>query len=287
MNESPDWKQRSRPRSSDWRTLAMAAMGVLLLLLFWPTFRWLWWNWRTNEYYSHGPLVPLVAGYLAWRRRPTGNPTLPSNWGLLGLGAGLGGYLVASALRAPFLSALAFIIVLGGLVDFLLGDEALRRWLFPLAYLGFAVPLPFIDAVVIQMQSLTAQAATALVRAMGVPAVSEGGRITLTSCSLVVGAPCSGMRSLVALLAVAAVLAYLLRGSWLRRGALFVLAAPLAVTANVIRVISLLLVANGWGEEAALRYWHTFASPLFFLAALGLLIAASWGLGCREIRADI
>jgi len=199
----------------------------------------------------------------------------------------VGGYLVASALRAPFLSALAFIVVLGGLVDFLLGDEALRRWLFPLAYLGFAVPLPFIDAVVIQMQSLTAQAATALVRAMGVPAVSEGGRITLTSCSLVVGAPCSGMRSLVALLAVAAVLAYLLRGSWLRRGALFVLAAPLAVAANVIRVISLLLVANGWGEEAALRYWHTFASPLFFLAALGLLIAASWGLGCREIRADI
>jgi exosortase len=262
-------------------------VGVLLLLLFWSTFRWLWWHWRTNEYYSHGPLVPLVAGYLAWRRRPTGKPTMPSNWGLLGLGVGLGGYLAATALRAPFLSALAFIVVLGGLVGFLLGGETLRRWLFPLAYLGFAVPLPVVDAVAIYMQGLTAQAATALVRAMGVPAVSEGGRITLASCSLVVGAPCSGMRSLIALLAVAAVLAYLLRGSLLRRGALFVLAAPLAVAANVIRVVSLLLVANGWGEDAALRYWHAFASPILFVAALVLLIATSWGLGCREIRADI
>jgi exosortase len=293
MNGFPNRERRfrppgsRRPRRSDWRAIAAAAIGVLLLLLFWSTFRWLWWSWRTNEYYSHGPLVPLVAGYLAWRRRPTGTPAPPSNWGLLGLGTGLGGYLVATVLRAPFVSALAFIVVLGGLVGFLLGDEALRRWLFPLAYLGFAVPLPFVDAVTVYMQSLTAQAATALVRVMGVPAVSEGGRITLTSCSLVVGAPCSGMRSLVALLAVAAVLAYILRGSWSRRGTLFVLAAPLAVAANVIRVVSLLLVANGWGEDVALRYWHTLASPIFFVAALALLIAVSWGLGCREIRSDI
>ncbi|MDY7041789.1 MAG: archaeosortase/exosortase family protein, partial [Chloroflexota bacterium] len=91
----------------------------------------------------------------------------------------------------------------------------------------------------------------------------------------------------VALLAVAAVLAYLLRGPWPKRVILFVLAAPLAVAANIIRVVSLLLVANGWGEDAALSYWHTFASPLFFLAALILLIATSWVLGCREIRTDI
>ena len=293
MNESSDCEQRfrpprsSRPRRSAWYILAAAAIGVLLLTLFWPTFRWLWWSWRTSEYYSHGPLVPLVAGYLAWRRRPTGEPASPSNWGLLGLGVGLGGYLMATTLRAPFLSALAFIVVLGGLVEFLLGGQALRRWLFPLAYLGFAVPLPFVDTVATHMQGWTAQAATALVRAMGVPAASEGGRITLTSCSLVVGAPCSGMRSLVALLAVAAVLAYVLRGAWLKRGVLFLLAAPLAVAANIIRVLSLLLVVNGWGEDVALRYWHTFSGPFFFLAALGLLIAASWGLGCREIRADI
>ena len=272
-----------------WQVVALAAAAIaaLLLLLFWPTLRWLWWNWRTNEYYSHGPLVPLVAGYLAWRRRPTGSSSSPSNWGLLGLGVGLSGYLAATALRATFLLALAFIVVLGGLVWFLLGDETLRRWLFPLVYLVFAVPLPFVDAVTIHLEGFTAQAATALVRLVGVPAASEGGRITLASCSLVVGAPCSGIRSLVALLAVAAVLAYILRGSWLKRGALFVLAAPLAVAANVIRVLSLLLVANGWGENAALRYWHTFAGPLFFVAALGLLIATSWGLGCREIRSDI
>ncbi len=228
-----------------------------------------------------------MAGYLAWRRRPAGNLSSPSNWGLLGLGGGLAGYLAATAWRAPFLSALAFIVVLGGLVWFLLGDEALRRWLFPLAYLILAVPLPFVDAFATYLQGLTAQSATALVRLLGVPAVSEGGRITMTGCSLVVGAPCSGMRSLVALLALAAVLAYLLRGSWLRRGILLALAVPLAAAANVLRVLSLLLVAERWGEDIALRYWHTLSGPVFFMAALGLLIAASWGLGCREIRSDI
>ncbi|MDY7042039.1 MAG: exosortase/archaeosortase family protein, partial [Chloroflexota bacterium] len=263
MNESLDREQHSKPPRSSWHVpVAALAISVLLLLLFWPTFRWLWWGWTTNEYYSHGPLVPLVTVYLIWRRRPTNEPAPASNWGLLGLGMGLGGYLLAAALRAPFLSALALIVVLGGLVAFLRGSETLRRWLFPLAYLGFAVPLPFVDAIATHMQDLTAQAATTLVRAMGVPAASEGGRITLESCSLVVGAPCSGMRSLVALLAVAAVLAYLLRGPWPKRVILFVLAAPLAVAANIIRVVSLLLVANGWGEDAALSYWHTFASPL-------------------------
>ncbi|MDH7473716.1 MAG: exosortase/archaeosortase family protein [Anaerolineae bacterium] len=270
-----------------WQTVALVAISALLLLLFWSTFYWLWWNWRTNEYYSHGPLIPLVAGYLAWRRRPQGNSSSPSNWGLLGLGGGLAGYLAGMALRAPFLSALAFIVVLGGLVWFLLGDEALRRWLFPLAYLILAVPLPFVDAFATYLQGLTAQAATALARLLGVSAISEGGRITLTSCSLVVGAPCSGMRSLVALLALAAVLAYLLRGFWLRRGILLGLAVPLAVVANVVRVLSLLLVADRWGEDMALRYWHTFSGLMFFMAALGLLIGAGWGLGCREIRSDI
>lgn len=274
-------------RKLNWQALAALAMGVLLLLAFWPTFHWLWWSWRTNEYYSHGPLIPLVAGYLAWRRRPQENQSSPSNWGLLGLGGGLAGYLAATVLRAPFLSALAFVVVLGGLVWFLLGEEVLRRWLFSLAYLILAVPLPFVDAFATYLQGLTAQAATASVRLLGVSAISEGGRITMTSCSLVVGAPCSGMRSLVALLALAAVLAYLLRGPWPRRGVLLGMSIPLAVAANMLRVLSLLLVADRWGEDIALRYWHTLSGSVFFIAALGLLIVASWVLGCREIRSDI
>ncbi len=262
------------------------AIAGLLLALYWPTLRWLASEWSSNDYYSHGPLVPLVAAFFAWRQR-AGLVAKPSNRGLWGLGMGLALYLIAAWLRAPFVSAFSLIVVLAGLVLFLLGVPALRRLSFPLAFLCFMIPLPFVEAASAPLQSFTAHYATRLVQILGVPATNQGGQVTLAGSSLVVGAPCSGLRSIVAMLTLAAVLVFVVDGRWPGRVGLAVAAVPVAAVANVLRVGSLLLVAHAFGEEAGLRYYHDLSSPAFFLAAFGLLIGVGWVLGCRGIRSDI
>lgn len=265
-------------------TATLALMGLLAYPVGW----WLVGQWLTNEYYSHGVLVPLVSAYLAWRTvRQNRAASAPVDAALALLGGGAGLYLVGEALAARYLSALALILMAGGLVGFLSGREALQRLAFPLAYLIFAVPFPFVNGLAVRLGTLTAGWATVLVRGLGVTAVNEGGRVTLPACSLVVGAPCSGVRSLVALLALAAVWAYLVRGPRLARIALLVVALPLASLANLLRITSQLWVAGRWGVEAALRYYHDFSGPFFFALALAGLLGVSWGLGCRDLRSDI
>jgi exosortase len=261
---------------------------ALTVLLTYPVGRWLVGQWLTNDYYSHGLLVPLVSAYLAWRAwRKNRAVPVPSNAALILLGLGAGLFLTAEALAARYLSALALILIAAGLIGFLSGRETLRRMAFPLAYLVFAVPFPFVDSLAVTMGTLTAGGATLLVQALGVAAVNEGGRVTLPTCSLVVGAPCSGVRSLVSLLALAAVWAYLVQGPWLARLALLAAVLPLASLANLLRITSLLWVANEWGMTVALRYYHGFSGPIFFVLALAGLLGLSWGLGCRDLRSDI
>lgn len=268
-------------------TVGWAIALVLMGLLAYPVGRWLVVQWFTNEYYSHGVLVPPVSAYLAWRAmRSSRAASAPANAALALLVLGAGFYVVGESLVARYLSALAVILMAGGLIGFLGSREALRRLAFPLTYLVFAVPLPFVDGLAVTMGTVTAGWATALARRLGVMAVSEGGRVTLPACSLAVGAPCSGVRSLVALLALAAVWAYVVRGPRWARIALLVLAIPLASLANLLRVTSLLWVADRWGLEAALRYYHDFSGPIFFALALAGLLAASWGLKCRDLRSD-
>ena len=96
-----------------------------------------------------------------------------------------------------------------------------------------------------------------------------------------VGLPCSGMHSLISLLALAAVLAYVLTGSWPKKVTLFISTIPIAIVANSMRIVSLLLVANYYGIEAADTDapFHSISSVLLFLVALIALILLSRALG--------
>jgi len=266
--------------------LGLFLVITLLLVLFTPTFRWLWHEWWTNDYYSHGVLVPLVSAFFFWRRWPQIKRAF-SNWGLLGLTAGLGLYLYGLSTSARYLIAFSFIIVLVGLTLFLWGVHALRMLWFPIAFLGFMVPLPFVEQASFPLQTFTARQATELARLLGVPAQYQGAQVILPELSLSVGAPCSGLRSIVALLTLMAVFLYIIQGPWRARFILVILALPLAIVANVIRVASLLVVAHTWGAAVGLKYYHDFSGLVFFLIAFGLIIGLSWVAGCRKLRHDL
>lgn len=269
---------------------------LLLLLLYYRTFVWLAGAWLGDPAYSHGFLVPLISGFVAWTKRDEllkvrtagegggGSGGGSGGGGLLVLAAGLLVYAVCFFWRAQFGLALSFLLVLSGLVLYFGGAAAMRTLLFPVCFLVFGIPLPFLPRVTTLLQSFSARYTSLALGALGVPIKTVGAEIQLGSGEVfVIGVPCSGMHTLISLLAVAAVLAYLLKcrpPSFYRKAVLFSAAFPIALFANVTRLVALLLIADRYGGEVAMRYFHDYSSLLLFAVALLLLAVCSRCLGC-------
>lgn len=284
MRDTPVWtcpRVEEVPIAESRRGLAWAAIvGALVLVLYFPTLRWLAMTWMQDPYYSHGWLIPPVFAFLVWQRRRVLRDRRPANAGLFLLGLGLALYALGWFSSAQFVVAGSLPVVLGGLAWTFLGPHVTWAWAFPIAYLVFAIPLPWVEAWTWPLESLTAGWAAGLAQLAGVPVDVVGGQVHLPSCDLVVGAACSGMRSLIAMLALGTLLAHLLRGWWGLRLAVALAALPLALAANVLRVATIIAVANVGGGAAA-SLVHDLLSPFFFLGALGVLLVSGWGLGLR------
>jgi exosortase len=266
-------------------------IGALLLALFYPALRWLVGEWLGNDYYSHGPLVPLISAFFAWRLwvrwSPEQRHIKPNTFGLIPVGVGLIVYLYALLQRAYFAASLAMIVLIAGLVWYLLGTAVVRRMAFPLAFLLFMVPLPFVEPFSVPLAQFTGTLSASCVRLFGVPIVVNGAQVTLPNTQLVVGAQCSGLRSIVTLLTLVGLVIFVMQGPWWAKVLLALSSIPIATFGNVMRVSSLLGVANVWGADAGFKYYHDYSGIVFFLSALLLLVLFSRAVGCREIREDI
>ncbi|MBS1253632.1 MAG: hypothetical protein MAG451_02685 [Anaerolineales bacterium] len=263
----------------------ITAMVALLGLVFLPTLRWLVDSWLGDPYYSHGFLVPVVAGYLIWRQRHVKIEPWDAGLAVVTLGVIL--HIASLPTRNHILSAAGLLVVLVGLTLTFVGRRAARRWAFAFAFLGTAIPLPFVERFSPPLEAFVARYAAVCVRPLGVVATTIGSQVQLASSAFTVGAPCSGLRSIVALFTLTILFIYLVRGPWWGKVTLLVAALPIAVAANLMRVSSLFFVADNLGADAGLRYYHTLSSPTLFLFALGMLLLTSRGVKCHAIRSDI
>lgn len=270
--------------------IAYPLIAGLMLLLFFPALLWLVQSWLHNPYYSHGVLVPVAAGLLAWRqwRHLQAEPRRGAS--LLGLATVVASLVVvvwAMRWQNYVLVALSLPPLLAGILLYLEGWPRLRHWLFPLLFLCLMVPLPFVDAASPWLEAFAAQSATALARLVGIPAIQQGGEIQLPGTAVVVGAPCSGLRSLVAMTTLAVGWIYLVEGRLAAKVVMLAAVVPLVTLSNILRIAILLGVATLWGEEAALTYYHDWSSPILFLLALGFLLLLGKVLRCDQVRRDI
>ncbi|MBN1455701.1 MAG: exosortase/archaeosortase family protein [Methanomicrobia archaeon] len=261
---------------------------LILAILYYRIFSWLASAWLHDPYYSHGFLVLLVSGFFAWHALRAFEPSedrdpTPYQKGLIVFAAGLLIYAIGFITIFPFLMALSFLFTLSGLILFFYGKPVMRALLFPIAYLIFAIPLPseFLDLLGYQLQALSARYPTALLGLLGIPVARVGAEIHLADAAFTIGLPCSGMNSLIALLALAALFIYLLQCPWYRKLALLCSAVPIAIFANITRVTALLLIAYRYGAETATGFYHTLFSPLLFIIAFICLIALSILTGCK------
>ena len=168
----------------------------------------------------------------------------------------------------------SFLIVLTGIVLFLLGWKHFEVLLFPITFLMFMIPIPSIllQKITFPMQLFASNVAEFSLWAMGVPVLREGNIIHLASTSLEVAEACSGIRSLISLLALGTVFAYFSKKLFWERAVLILSCFPIAILVNALRVSATGVLANYYGMSVAEGFFHGFSGYLLFLVAFALLL---------------
>lgn len=260
-----------------WQRPAIAALipGAIVVALYWPILSNLATQWWSDANYTHGFLVPLFSAFLIWRERVavTAVTTGGNLSGLAVLVGGLGLLMLGSIGSENFLMRTSLIVVLGGLVLFHLGAQVLRVVFFPLAFLFFMVPLPGVIfyAITFPLQRLAAEQAAWTLDTLGVPVLLDGNVIHLSQITLGVTEACSGIRSLISLLASAVAWAYLTLPLGLAAVGFVLAAIPITIFANAARVVATGLIGQWFGVEYASGFFHEFAGlAVYLFAVLGL-----------------
>ncbi len=268
------------------RVVIVLAIVAVVGLLYWPVFRWLVQSWLSDPYYSHGFLIPLVSGFFVWTKRRELRGGKPSGAGVFVITLGAFLYVLGFVWGMRFLSAFSLLIMLSGASFSFLGTRATRAMVFPLCFLIFMIPPPFMADLAFRLQTISVNSSAWLLEAVGVSVVSVGPEIHLGDTVFTIGLPCSGISALVAMLALTAVYVYLLKGPTYRRALLFVIAFPLAILANTLRIASIIMVADYRSVDAAMGFYHDVSSPLFFLIAFLFLVLLGRIIGCRLSPTD-
>ena len=272
----------ARPRAGvepqTWRmpllNLALAVAGLLAPTWGdWSEMARQWWDAST---YNHILLVPPILAWLVRMRWPELAKLAPRTWwpGLAWLGVGLFAWLAGTMAGINLVSQLGAVLLLQAAVAVLLGPRVVAGLLFPLAYMLFLVP--FGDEIVPALQAITAEMAVALTHASGVPAQIDGVFIDTPAGLFEVAEACSGVKFLVAMVALGALVAHLCFASWKRRAVFMAAAVLVPVLANGVRAWGTSYIAQSQGIEFAAGFDHIVYGWIFFALVMATVLGASW-----------
>lgn len=256
--------------SSDY--LKLLSLVPLLAFAYYPTFVWMVERWMARDsYYAHGFLIPAVMFYWLFKKRKT-LAALPAEFHAAGIPVLLAGVLLhvaSSVFRVYFLSAFSFVFVLLVIALSLFGKRIFREVWFPICFLFLMIPLPLliISQTTLKMKFFVSEISTYLINASGIHAVREGSYILTPKSLLLVGDPCSGLRSFLAFICLGFVFAYEGRLALWKRVVLVFSGLPLAVLSNVIRVYSLGMLGEIYGSKAIEGKVHDASGVVVFIIA--------------------
>jgi exosortase A len=251
--------------------LETAIILACLVLLYFRVVQGLVSDWIHLPDFSHGFLIPLVSLYFVYeKRKELAVFNRSGNWiGLPLLLFGIVLLLLGDLATEYFTMRFSILIVLGGIILFLLGEEFLKTLLFPLVFLIFMIPIPSIlmDRITFPMQLFASKVAARSLYLIGIPVLREGNIIQLANTSLEVAEACSGIRSLISLLALSVVFAYFSQNTTWKRIVLVLSTFPIAIIANAARVTGTGILAHYYGDQVAQGFFHGFSGWILFVVA--------------------
>lgn len=265
-----------------WQTLrpfgwsGFLLVGVLVAL-YAPVLRRLALQWYVDPDYSHGFLVPFLSAFLLWQRRDKLRQVSkrPSSWGVAIVLFSLGLLFLGSLGAELFLTRISMLGMVCGLIVYFAGWSLLRAMAFPLAFLLFAIPIPVLiyNEIVFPLQFVASRFATNMLELLNIfPIMREGNVLIMPNMRLEVVEACSGIRSLMSLLALAAGYGYLAERSVSVRWFLILAMIPLAIVSNGTRVMITALMAHYIGPQAAEGFMHEFSGWVIFVVATALFL---------------
>jgi exosortase len=253
---------------------------MLLLLCYSQVLYRMGKDWAVDPNSSHGFIIPFISGYLVWKRKDllTMAAVRPSGWGLPILLGGLLLLVVGKAGSELFTMRFSFVVVIYGLLIFLLGTDITKKLSFPISYLIFMIPIPYLfyDAVAFPLKLMAARISADMIMIMEIPIFREGNIIHLTDMTLQVADACSGIRSLTSLLALGTIFAYFTLDRVWERIVLVLLTVPIAVLANSFRVTGTAVLSHYYGSKVADGFFHSFSGWIIFVVAFMLLFLCGW-----------
>ena len=255
----------------------LAILAIAILFVYWTVLAGLLTQWATEDNYTHGFLIPPLAAYFVWRRRDRLKAAgrHPSGWGLVVALGALCSFAAGIAAAELFVTRVSLVLLIAGSVLFLYGPASLRVLAFPLSFLFLMIPLPAIvfNQIALPLQLFASRLGEIALRAGHVPVLRDGNVLELVGMRLEVAQACSGIRSIMGLLAFALVIGEVGGGGWPRLFVLATATVPIAILANSARVVATGFAAQAWGPAVAEGLLHAAAGLLVFAGGALLLSA--------------
>ncbi|MEP2653490.1 MAG: exosortase [Paraglaciecola sp.] len=268
----------------EFRTLNYAALLLLHIMaavFFIPFFMNLavegvW----ANPVHSHGPLVLIISLFLVFQKRQA-IASLPSvrvhaGLGILFFSLSFLLFVVGGFTDMIHFKILSFIAIFCGTYTYIFGLKVIKVLLFPIFFMFFMIPIPgvILDPLSSFLKLLVSDFAVEILYQLGYPVAQNGIIILVGSYKLFVADACSGMRTLLMLETLGILYLYLLKHhSLIRNIGLAACIIPISIFANILRVISLILVTFYFGDEAGQGFMHDFASLALFIFGFFLMVS--------------
>lgn len=264
------------------RWVVFGLCGLIGAGLFRETINWLVYSFNDpKQDMGHGWLVPLFSLYLLWTRRQRLSEAVagPSLAGLACCGAGVGLLWLGARGDQVRITHLALIWLLWSIPYALWGRGVARLLAFPVLFLCFTIPMAFLDFFTVRLRLFAAAASDILLNGIGIPVTRTGTGLQSAAgagFNLDIADPCSGLRSIFAMMSITAAYAYLSQPKVWQRWLLFACSVPLAVIGNMVRIFTIAVVAKHFGQKAGAEF-HDYSGYLVFVVAVLLMLqTGSW-----------
>lgn len=271
-------RDRWRALPQVWRAALarLAAVGALLLAVFWADWSAIALQAWDVSTYNHILLVPPILAWLVWQRAGQLVRLEPTIWwpGLLLLTAAAFLWLLGAFSGLNLARQAGVVAMAAASVPLFFGPRVAAGLTFPLVYMIFLIPCG--EELVTVLQTITARITIALVHWSGIPAEIAGVFIHTPAGLFEVAEACSGVKFLIAMIAFGTLMANVCFVSWRRRAALLAACVVVPILANGVRAWGTIYAAQIFGVEAAAGFDHIVYGWIFFGVVIALVIAGSW-----------
>lgn len=262
------------PLSTSWRAawISIVLCVAVVTAIYGETATQMVHIWSTSASYNHGFLIFPISGYLIWLKRAALANMVPQP-GIWGLGVVIVGslsWLIGYVASVSMVQQFAFVIVIQGIFLAVLGLKLGLLLIFPLAYMYFAVP--FGEFLIAPLQDLTALFVVKGLRLIDIPVFLDGIFISIPTGNFEVAEACSGVRFLIATIALGTLFACLTYQSRKRQIAFVALSIIVPIVANGFRAFGIVLIAYLSNNELAVGEDHIIFGWVFFAFVTVILL---------------